>query len=263
MKKLLLLLTAGAALVAHADDLDKIREKGEVIIGVRDSSPPFGFFDKAKGTVSGYDIDFANYIARKLGVKPVFKTVDPADRIKALKEGRVNLIIASLAKSAEREKEVDFSVGYYVSTQKLVAKKGAFKGLLQLNQMTVCAPTGTTNARYLKDLSHTIKLVEPADYTEAFAAMRDGKCDGVSGPEATLMGNLAKMPDKQAYEIPDIPIASEALGVGIRKGEKRLQQQVNDALADAESTGEAVKIYDRWFGTGAAVQLPRSFKISR
>ncbi|MGQ5523325.1 transporter substrate-binding domain-containing protein [Chitinimonas sp. PSY-7] len=263
MQKLLILLAASGALMAQADDLDKVKEKGEVIIGVRDSSPPFGFFDKAKGTVSGYDIDFANYVARKMGVKPVFKTVDPADRIKALKEGRVQLIIASLAKSAEREKEVEFSVGYYVSTQKLVAKKGMFKGLLQLNQMTVCAPAGTTNARYLKDLSPTIKLVEPADYAESFAALRDGKCDGVSGPEATLLGNLAKMQNKEAYEVPDIPIASEALGVGIRKGEKRLQQAVNDALVDAENTGEAAKIYDRWFGTGAAVQLPRSFKISR
>ncbi len=263
MKILLTLLATSLAIGAHADDLDKIRAKGEVIIGVRDSSPPFGFFDKSHGTVSGYDIDFANYVVRKLGVKPVFKTVDPADRIKALKDGRVDLVFASLAKNAEREKEVDFSVGYYVSTQNLVAKKGQFKGLLQLDQMTVCAPTGTTNARYLKDLSQTVKVVALADYAESFNALRDGRCEAVSGPEATLLGNLSKLPNKQAYEVPDVPIASEALGVGIRKGEKRLQQAVNEALADAETTGEAAKIYDRWFGTGAAVQLPRSFRISR
>lgn len=262
MQKLLLALLAIAAVSAQADDLDKIRDKGEVIIGVRDSSPPFGFFDKARSTVSGYDIDFANYVVRKLGAKPVFKTVDPADRIKALKDGRVDLVFASLAKNAEREKEIDFSVGYYVSTQKLAAKKGQFHDLLQLDQMTVCAPSGTTNASYLKNLSQSVKIVALADYAESFNALRDGRCDAVSGPEATLLGNLAKQPNKQAYEVPDVPIASEALGVGIRKGEKRLLQRVNEALAEAENSGEAAKIYERWFGAGAAVQLQRSFKIS-
>ncbi|QDQ28367.1 transporter substrate-binding domain-containing protein [Chitinimonas arctica] len=257
------LLATVAALPVVADDADKIKEKGEVVIGVRDSSPPFGFFDKAKGTVSGYDIDFANFVARKLGLKPVFKTVDPADRIKALKEGRVDLVFASLAKTAEREKEVDFSVGYYVSTQKLLAKKGKFKDLLQLDMLTVCAPKGTTNARYLQDISQKVKIVAPADYAESFAALQDGRCEAVSGPEATLLGNLSKLPNRGEFEVPDVPVASEALGVGIRKGEKRLQKMVNDALADAESSGEAAKIYERWFGANSPVQIPRSFKINR
>ncbi|WP_233202969.1 transporter substrate-binding domain-containing protein [Chitinimonas sp. BJB300] len=208
-------------------------------------------------------MEFAIYIARQIGVKPVFKTVDPADRIKVLKEGRADLVVASLGKTAEREKEVDFSLGYFVSTQKLVAKKGQFKDLLQLDKMTVCVASGTTNGPKLKSMAHGIQLVELPDNAEVFKALQEGKCDAASGAEATLLGNLAKMPGKQAYEVPDVPIASEAFGVAMRKGEKRLQQQVNDALTASESSGEAEKIYDHWFGAGAAVQLPRSFKISR
>ncbi|MGQ5523326.1 transporter substrate-binding domain-containing protein [Chitinimonas sp. PSY-7] len=263
MKILLTVLAAGIAFTAQADDLDKIRAKGEVVIGVRDSAPPFGFFDKARGTVSGYDIEFAMLVARQIGVKPVFKTIDPADRIKVLKDGRADLVIASLGKTAEREKEVDFSLGYFVSTQKLVAKKGTFKDLLQLDKMTVCVATGTTNGPKLKAMSKNIKLVEQADNAEMFKALQEGQCDAASGAEATLLGNLAKMPGKQAYEVPDVPIASEAFGIAMRKGEKRLQQQVNDALTMSENSGEAEKIFDHWFGAGAAVQLPRSFKISR
>ncbi|MDK2125186.1 transporter substrate-binding domain-containing protein [Parachitinimonas caeni] len=257
------LLAALVAMPAMADDFDKLKAKGELVIGVRDSSPPFGFFDKAKGTVSGYDIDFALWIANKLALKPVFKTVDPADRIKVLKEGKVDIVVASLAKTAEREKEVDFSFGYYVSTQKLVAKKGKFTDLLQLDKMSVCAPSGTTNAKYLQDISQSVKIVAPPDYAEAFSALVAGKCDAVSGPEATLLGNLAKLPNRNEYEVPDVPIASEAIGVGVRKGEKRLLKAVNDALSEAETSGEATKIFNRWFGESAAVKLQRTFKINR
>ncbi|WP_158229080.1 transporter substrate-binding domain-containing protein [Chitinimonas sp. BJB300] len=256
-------LVACIAFMAQADDLDKIRAKGEVVFGVRNSSPPFGFFDKARGTVTGYDIDFATLIARKLGVKPIFKTVEPGDRIKVLTDGRADLVIAAMGKSAEREKEVDFSLGYFVSTQKVVAKKGTIKDLIQLEKKTVCVSLGTSNGAKLKAISQNIMLVEVADYDEIFTALQAGRCDAGSGGEAALLGNLAKMPGKSAYEVPDVPIASEAFAVAMRKGETKLQQQVNEALATAEKTGEAEKIYDRWFGPGAAVQLPRAFKISR
>ncbi|HEY9102053.1 transporter substrate-binding domain-containing protein [Chitinimonas sp.] len=259
--KLLLGLALLAALPAAADDLDKIKAKGEVVIGVRENSPPFGFFDKKRGVVFGYDIEFANYVAKKLGVKPVFKTLEPAERLPAIKDGRVDLVFASLAKTSEREKEVDFSLGYFISTQKMLAKKGKFRNLTQLDNMRVCVPKGTTNAKLLQGVSSSVQVINMDDYDDTLKGLAEGKCDGASGPEATMLGNLAKMPGKQDYEVADIAIASEALAVGMRKGEKKLQKAVNEALVDAEATGEAARIFNTWFGPGSNVPLIRAFRI--
>ncbi|GAB3253047.1 type 2 periplasmic-binding domain-containing protein [Chitinimonas naiadis] len=262
MQRLLLIGLLGvAALPALADDLDKIKAKGEVVIGVRENSPPFGYFDKKRGVVFGYDIEFANYVAKKLGVKPVFKTLEPADRLPSIKDGRVDLVFASLSKTSEREKEIDFSVGYFISTQKMLAKKGKFQNLNQLDTMTICVPKGTTNAKLLQGVSSKVTILNMDDYDDTLAGLTGGKCDGASGPEATMLGNLAKLKARGEYEVADVPIASEVLAVGMRKGEKRLQKAVNDALVDAESTGEAVRIFNNAFGPSSAVQLVRSFKI--
>lgn len=249
------------ALQAGADDLDRIKDKGEVIIGVRDSSPPFGFYDKKTGTVTGYDIEIAQQIAQSLGLKPVFKTVDPADRIPALKEGRIDLIVASFSKNREREKEVGFSLGYYVSTQKLVVKKNSFSSLQQLDKMSVCAAKGTTTPGYLKELSKGVSITELPDYAEAFSALGAGRCQAVAGAEEALWGNLTKLPGRQAYEVANVPLASEALAVGLRKGEIRLQKAINAALVTLEMSGAAQHIYDNWFGSRSPQPRDRSFKI--
>ncbi|MBB5016990.1 polar amino acid transport system substrate-binding protein [Chitinivorax tropicus] len=266
MKKVGWLCLAGLAMSASvwaADDWDKIQEKKQIVIGVRDSSPPFGFFDKSKGSVSGYDIEFAQLVAKKLNLTPVFKTVDPADRMPALKDGRVDVLFATFAKTKEREKEVEYSLGYFVSTQKIVAKKGKFHDLLQLDSMTVCVPKGTTNAKYLQDLSQKVQIKQLEDYAEVFKALSEGKCEFASGPEPTLLGNINKMANKADFEVPDVPLAAEVYAVGMRKGQKRLQQQINEALVDAEKSGEAAKIYDNWFGPKSPVPLMRTFKITQ
>lgn len=249
--------------VVAADDWDKIQEKKQLIVGVRDSSPPFGFFDKSKGSVSGYDIEFAQLVAKKLNLTPVFKTVDPADRLPALKDGRVDVLFATFAKTKDREKEVDYSLGYFVSTQKIASRKGKFKDLLQLDNMTVCVPKGTTNAKYLQDLSQKVQIKQMEDYAEVFKALSEGRCEYASGPEPTLLGNLSKMSNKTEFEVPDVPLAAEVYAVGMRKGQKRLQQHVNDALMDAEKTGEAAKIFENWFGPKSPVPLMRTFKITQ
>lgn len=248
-----------------ADDLDKLNAKKQIVIGVRESSPPFGFFDKAKGSVSGYDIEFAQFVAKKLGLTPVFKTVEPADRIPALKDGRVDVLFATFGKNRDREKEVDFSLGYFVGTQKMVSKKGAFRDLMQIDKLKVCVPKGTTNPKYLQDLSSTVQIQYFEDYSEVFTALREGRCEYASGPEATMLGNLAKMPgnSRADFELSEVPIASEVYGVGIRKGEKRLQSAINDALVEAEKSGEASRIFEHWFGANAPVQLNRFFKIMK
>ncbi|MBB5016816.1 polar amino acid transport system substrate-binding protein [Chitinivorax tropicus] len=259
---LLGMLLAGAV---QAGDWEKIEKKGEIVIGVRDSSPPFGFFDKGRGTVWGYDVEFGQHIAQKLGLKPVFKTVDPADRINVLKDGRVDLVLATLAKTAERMREIEFSLGYFLATQKLlVKKKVGFKDVAQLDSLSVCVPAGSSNAQYLRRLSASVKIdSSQPDTAEVFKAIGEGRCEATCGSEGSLLRNLSKLPNKADFEVPDVPLEVEVYAVGMRKGDKKLVEQVNTALLDLEKSGEAAAIYDRYFGPASPVPVARTFKITK
>ncbi|MGQ5523264.1 transporter substrate-binding domain-containing protein [Chitinimonas sp. PSY-7] len=249
------------AFSAVADDLDKIQSKGEISIGVRSEAPPFGFYDKASGTVTGYDVAFGQLIAKKLGVKPVFKPIAPADRITALQDGKIDIVIAALAKTPEREKVLEFSLGYFVAVQKFAAKSGRFNNLAQFNSAKICYANGTTTDHWLADNLPKATPVPAAGISQAFTTLQAGGCDAVAGPATILKGSLVKMPNSGLVVLDDIPLGVEIFAMGMRKGEKRLQKTVNDALIESEKTGDAIQIYEKYFGQDSAVPQLRLFKI--
>jgi len=81
-----------------ADTLAEVKKKGVLVAGVKDSLPPFGYIDEKTRTIVGYDIDFVNAIAKKLGVKVEMKPVTSASRMPQLQEGNIDLIAATMTK---------------------------------------------------------------------------------------------------------------------------------------------------------------------
>jgi polar amino acid transport system substrate-binding protein len=260
-------LAAAAALFltllpAHAEDaLDAILKRGTLIVGVKDNTPPFGVLNPKTQTISGYDIDFAAAIAKRLGVKLQAKAVESADRIPKLQAKEVDLIIATMTKNAEREKQVDFSYGYFVTGQKFVVKKGKVNSIDDLTTARIGSVTGSTSAKQLQKEMPRANLVLFEDYDEAFKALAKGDLDAVTTDEPILAGQLARMPNKKDFEIPNVSISLEIYGVAVRKGEARLLKEVNDTLIEMEKTGEAARIFERWFGANSSTPLNRTFTI--
>ncbi|WP_374350527.1 transporter substrate-binding domain-containing protein [Chitinimonas sp.] len=247
---------------AIADDLDEIKARGTLIVGVKDATPPFGVLDPKTQTISGYDIDFAAAIAKRLGVKLLAKAVDSAERIPKLQAREVDLVIATMTKNAEREKQVDFSGGYFVTGQKFAVRKGKVKNLEDLTRSTIGTVKGSTSEKQLRKEMPNAKVVLFEDYDLAFHALGQGQLDAVSTDEPILAGQLNKMANKAQFEITDVSISIEVYGVAMRKGEKRLQKEVNDTLVGMEQSGEAQRIFDRWFGPQTSAPLMRLFKIN-
>jgi len=115
LTKLLLGLMAGAmmfsASAARADALDDIQKHGTLRVAVPADFPPFGSVDSDLKPL-GFDIDVANLIAKKIGVKVELIPVSSANRIPYLTTKKVDLVISSMGKNAEREKVIDFSAAY-------------------------------------------------------------------------------------------------------------------------------------------------------
>jgi len=84
----------------------------------------------------------------------------------------------------------------------------------------------------------------------------------VTTDEAILAGILAKAPNKSQFEIPTIQISDEPYGLGMRKGDTNLVNFVNKTILEMEKSGEAARIFEKWFGPNTQFHLDRTFKIT-
>jgi len=270
MKKLvaLFMLTAVAATAARsfaaapADTLAEVKKKGVLVAGVKDSLPPFGYIDEKTRTIIGYDIDFVNAIAKKLGVKVELKPVTSASRMPQLQEGNIDMIAATMTKNPERAKQIDFSHTYFFTGQKFITKKDSVKSLKDLEGKRIGTAKGSTSEQNVKKALPTATVLSFDDYPQAFLALQQGKVQAVTTDEAILAGILAKSPNKGQFEIPNVQLSDEPYGLGMRKGDKNFVDFVNKTILEMEKSGEAKKIFDKWFGPKTDFHLQRNFKIT-
>jgi polar amino acid transport system substrate-binding protein len=270
MKKLatllmLMVLTAvstSALAAPPADTLAEVKKKGVLVAGVKDSLPPFGYIDEKTRTIIGYDIDFVNAIAKKLGVKVELKPVTSASRMPQLQEGNIDIIAATMTKNAERAKVIDFSVTYFFTGQKFITKKGTVKSLKDLEGKRIGTAKGSTSEQNVKKALPTATVLSFDDYPQAFLALQQGKVQAVTTDEAILAGILAKAPNKEQFEIPNVQISDEPYGLGMRKGDKNFVDFVNKTILEMEKSGEAKRIFEKWFGPTTQFHLQRTFTIT-
>jgi polar amino acid transport system substrate-binding protein len=247
---------------APADTLAEAKKKGVLVAGVKDSLPPFGYVDEKSREIVGYDIDFINAIAKKLGVKVELKPVTSASRMPQLMEGNIDIIAATMTKNAERAKQIDFSHTYFFTGQKFITKKGTVKSLKDLEGKKVGTAKGSTSEQNVKKAVPSATVLSFDDYPQALLALQQGKVYAVTTDEAILAGILAKAPNKEQFEIPNVQISDEPYGLGMRKGDKNFVDFVNKTILEMEKSGEAKNIFEKWFGANTQFHLPRNFKIT-
>lgn len=270
MKKFALLLMMAAVVLVTgrsfaavpADTLAEVKKKKVLVAGVKDSLPPFGYIDEKTRTIIGYDIDFINAIARKLGVKVELKPVTSASRMPQLQEGNIDIIAATMTKTPERAKQIEFSHTYFFTGQKFIARKGKVTSLKDLEGKKIGTAKGSTSEQNIKKALPTATVLSFDDYPQAYLALQQGKVQAVTTDEAILAGILAKSPNKGQFEIPNLQISDEPYGFGMRKGDRNFVAFVNKAIIEMEKSGEARKIFDKWFGPGTDYHLQRTFTIT-
>ena len=270
MKKLatLCMIMALVAITAHSalagDTLADVKKKGVLVVGCKDSLAPFGYIDEKTRQIVGYDIDFVNAIAKKLGVKVELKPVTSATRMPQLQEGHIDIIAATMTKNAERAKVIDFSHTYFFTGQKFITKKGGVKSLKDLEGKKIGTAKGSTSEQNVKKAIPSANVLSFDDYPPAFLALQQGKVAAVTTDEAILAGILGKAPKniRGKYEIPNVQISDEPYGLGMRKDDKNFVDFVNKTLLEMGKSGEAKKIFDKWFGPKSEAPLKRSFKIT-
>jgi polar amino acid transport system substrate-binding protein len=259
------LLTAMAFVsAAQADQLADIKKKGEIVFGVLGTDEPNSFVDPRTREIVGYEVDIAKAIAQKIGVKPVFKQLAVAARIPELQQGRVDVLAASLTHNKERESQVDFSLTTFVTGQKVLVKNSSgITDVPQLAGKKVVTVKGGTQEPNIRKAVPTVEVVTFETTQQAFLALQQGKGVGYVNDEASLVNDYAKLgPAKKEYAILPTSISVEPLALGIRKNEPALKAVIDDTLRELESSGNADKLFVKWYGPATKLQFDkRSFKI--
>lgn len=246
---------------APQDRLEAIKQSGVLRVASFDGNPPFGFVDADTRRISGLDVDFAQALADKLGVKLEIQPTNPANRVPLLVSGKVDLVLANFTITEERAKQVDFSIPYFASGTQFLAPKGTLTAPEQLNGLRIGVDKGTVNEIVIREQFPQATLIAYDDTPFAFTALRNGNVQAISQDGPKLVGLLANVPDKESYEIPAFSVSDDLIGVGIPKGETALKAFVDEALRELEASGEAQRIYDAWFGPDSKTPLPRLYRI--
>lgn len=246
------------------DTMAGVKGKGVLVAGVRADAPPFGFIDKDTGVLVGIDVDLAREISNRLGVRLDLRTVTAAGWIPDLVNGKVDLVAATVASSPEREKLVDFSIPYFATTQRIIAKKGTVGSLKDLEGKKIGTGQDSATERNIRKAVPSAACYYFSDTRKAVEALRKGEVDALSASGANLYGCLSALPEGE-YEIPgSIRIAESGYRMAVRKGDGEFLKIVNSALTEMGSGGTSRTIFDKWFAgpvaTGDGTALSGSLK---
>jgi len=250
---------------AHADQLADIKKKGEIVFGVLGTDEPNSFIDPKTRELVGYEIDLAKAVARKIGVKPVFKQLSVAARIPELQQGHVDVLAATLTHNKEREAQVDFALTHFVTGSKVMVRSASgITALPQLANKKVVTVRGGTQETNIRAVVPTANIVTFENTQQAFQALQQGKGIAYVNDESSLLADYGKLgPAAKNFTILPTSIGVEAIALGLRKGEKNLKGVVDATLRELETSGAANQLFNKWYGPGTRPNMAkRTFTIS-
>jgi len=209
--------------------LEQIKQSGEIVIGVFSDKAPFGYIDK-NGEYQGYDVYFAKRLAKDLGVKVKFISMEPANRVEFLKTGKADVTLANFTVTKERAEQVDFALPYMKVALGVVSKDGAVKSLDDLKGKTLIVAKGTTAETYFTQKHPEVKLLKFDQYTETFNALLDGRGDAFSTDNTEV---LAWAMQNNGYAVGITRLGDiDTIAPAVAKGNKTLLDAINTELKE-------------------------------
>jgi len=249
MKKLLIALTGAVCLFANlsakADQLQDIEKRGTLRIAVPQDFPPFG----SVGTdlqPQGYDIDMARYLAKQMKLKLQLVPVTSANRVPYLQTDKVDLVMSSLGKNAEREKVIDFSRAYAPFFLGVFGPKGAeLKDAAQLSGKTIGVTRGAVEDMVLTSLAPKdadVKRYE--DNNTTLSAYLSGQVQYVATGNLVVAAisrqNAAKAP------VPSFMLKDSPCFIGLKKNEPALKAKVDAVIEQGIKDGTLNSLSEQW-----------------
>jgi polar amino acid transport system substrate-binding protein len=244
---------AGAAVIAvtagaSAQTLERIKERGKLVVGVKADYKPFGFRDPS-GKIVGLEPDLAQDVADTLGVKLELEPVQSSNRMQFLQQGKIDLMIATMNDKPDRREVVGIiEPSYYASGVNVMApKKLGFKQWEQLKGKPVCAIQG---AWYNKPLAEKfgIDIVAFKGTAESQTALVQGNCVAWTYDDTAFAGLLEDTAKWGEYEMPLPTIMPDPWGLAVPLAERNkvYGRFMSGMVYEWHRSGKLVELEKKW-----------------
>ncbi|RTZ97153.1 MAG: amino acid ABC transporter substrate-binding protein [Deltaproteobacteria bacterium] len=236
--------------LAKTSTLEEIIKKGEIRIGFDVGYVPFEMSDK-KGNFIGFDIDMGKMMAKAMGVKFVPVNTAWDGIIPALVTGKLDIIVAGMTITQQRNLKVNFADPYIIVGQTIILNgkhKDTVKSYKDLNnaKYTITSKLGTTGEQSIKRLMPKAKYKSFEDSTEAALEVAAGRADAFVYDLPTAAAFFAKQGKKANLVFLDEPFTFEPLAFAVRKGDPDFLNWLNNFLRQIKNDGRYDKMYDKW-----------------
>ncbi len=239
-----------------------IEKRGSIRFGVKADAPPFGA--KNEDGFWGFDIDIASSICENLGLKAEFVPVTSGERIHKILSREVDVVIASMTITRERENDVDFTIPYFQDGQGFLVSIGSgIQTNIDLKDKKVAAVEGSTSSKNMAKLQADSKVIPFSGYDPAMDALLAGEVDALTSDYMILKGLLIGHPGAgKKLELVSRRFTIEPYGMALLENQSDLRDILNNALMNLWSSGRWQESYETWFGQGSVYDMPHtSFRL--
>lgn len=226
----------------------EICEAGEITIGVKFDQPGLGFKGATDDVPSGFDVEVAKLLAADLGIATEdikWEETISDNREPYLKEGKVDLVLASYSITPDRRKEVGQAGPYMVTGQQLLVKADSdVDDIADLKGKEVCSVTGSTSIDKINEKG--AKGVGFETYSDCVQKVLDGTVEGMS-TDGTILAGFAALNEGQLKVVGD-EFSTENIGVGYSKDAPELCEFINESLTESFEDGSWAEAFEKTLG---------------
>ena len=247
------------------DNWNDFQTDKKVVIGFDNTFVPMGFQDKS-GKDVGFDIDLANAVFEKYGIKVQWQAINWDLKETELKNGNIDLIWNGYSKTDERESIVQFTKQYMVNEQVIVVKKSKnIKAISDLKDKVLGAQNGSSgydtfnsNPEVLKNIVKNNDATQYESFNEALIDLENDRIDALLIDKVYANYYLKQQNKLDDFNILNAGFESEAFAVGARKADITLVNKINEAFHELYREGMFQKIANKWFGEDVATKEVKS-----
>ncbi|MEA5155057.1 ABC transporter substrate-binding protein [Raineyella sp.] len=243
-------MTVNTAAPLYSKLPQAIKDKGNIQVGASIEYAPMEYYDTDGKTVLGFDKQFTDLLAQKLGVPFVWNGTTFDGLITQLNSNRLDTIVSAMTDNPERQKQVDF-VDYYKAGEVMLVQKGNPKGIRTVDDLcgkTVAVQRGTTQWDYLqgtlepkcKTEGKPLNLLAFDTESEAMLQIKQGRAD--SGMQDYPVAAYNVKQSNGAYETVGDQVIANPLGIAVRKSDTQLRDVLQQAVQSTMDDGSYQKL---------------------
>jgi polar amino acid transport system substrate-binding protein len=244
-----LLVVTGSATAAPAASPVKTIKPGQLTIGSEIPYPPFEI--GTAQNISGFEADLVNEIAKRLGLKPVWKNAPFNSIFNQLRQGAFDMVASDVTVTKERKKIIDYATPFGRNDLELISKKGGtqYASLASLAGKTIAVQQGSVAAEWAKKVKDAT-LREYPTAADALRAVMVGQADASLG-DAPVVLYLYKTTKNPGFTASGLVVTGDMAAFAIRKGNRGLVSALNSQLAALKKDGTYASLSKKYFGSAA------------